>query len=57
MNKIIGTGIILMLAGCGLARPGVQTADPIAAGSDSPHRTDLQLSQDADYCHTTCLSA
>jgi hypothetical protein len=57
MNKIIGTGIILMLAGCSLARSGVQTADLVAAGSDSPHRTALQLSQDADYCHATCLSA
>jgi hypothetical protein len=57
MNKIIGAGIIVMLAGCGLARSGVQTADPIAAGTYSPHKTDLQLSQDRDYCHTTCMTA
>jgi hypothetical protein len=57
MKKIIGIGIILILAGCGLATSRVQTADLVAAGSDSPHRTALQLSQDADYCHTTCLSA
>ncbi len=57
MKKIICAGIILMLAGCGLARSEVQTADSIAARSDSPQKTDLQLSQDVDYCHTTCLSA
>jgi hypothetical protein len=57
MNRIICAGIVLVLAGCGPAIAKVQTAESMAAGSDIPHKTDLQLSQDKDYCHTTCLSA
>ena len=57
MNKIICTGVILVLAGCGPAISEVKTAGPTPAGSYSPHKTDLQLSQDKDYCHTACLSA
>jgi hypothetical protein len=57
MNKIIGAGIILMLAGCVPAISEVKTAGPTPAGWYSPHRADLQLSQDRDHCHTACLSA
>ena len=57
MKEIIGIGIILMLAGCGPAISGGQTADSIAEGWYSPHKTDMQLSQDRDQCTTRCLTA
>ena len=57
MKEIICTGIILLLAGCGLATSGGHTADSIAAGWYSPQKTDLQLSQDRDQCGAQCVNA
>jgi hypothetical protein len=57
MKEIICTGIILLLAGCGLAISRGQTADSIAEGWYSPQKTDLQLSQDRDQCRSQCLTA
>jgi hypothetical protein len=57
MKEIIGIGIILMLAGCGHAISWGQTADSIAEGWYSPDKTEMQLSQDRDHCHTLCLTA
>ena len=57
MKEIIGIGIMLMLAGCGPAISGGQTADSIAEGWYSPYKTDVQLSEDRDQCQILCLTA
>lgn len=57
MKEIIVIGIILILAGCGPAIIGEQTADPIPEGWYSPHKTDIQLSHDRDQCHALCATA
>lgn len=57
MKEIICTGIILLLAGCGLAVSGGLTADSTPSGWYSPQKTDLQLSKDRDQCESQCLTA
>jgi len=57
MKEIIVLGIILMLAGCGPAIHGGQTADSLPEGWYSPDKTEMQLSQDRDHCRTLCLTA
>ena len=57
MKELICLGIILVVAGCGIAISGDQTADSIVEGWYSPNNTDIQLTQDMDQCNTLCLSA
>jgi hypothetical protein len=58
MKKIISIGMVLILAGCGLAVSGGQTtADPVVEGWYNPNKTGQQLSQDLDECRAKCLTA
>jgi hypothetical protein len=57
MKRIIGIGMVLVLAGCGLAVSGGQTAEPEIEGWYGPGKTQQQLSQDLDECRTKCLTA
>ncbi len=57
MKKLIGAGIILILAGCGPAIVAEQTSNQIPEGWYSPGKTDMQLSQDRDQCRALCVSA
>lgn len=57
MKRIIGIGIVLVLAGCGLAVSVEQNSDLTPEGWYSPDKTAQQLSQDLDQCTTKCLTA
>jgi len=54
MKRIIGIGMLLVLAGCGPAISGVRTAEPEPEGWYGPGKTREQLSQDRDECHIKC---
>jgi len=59
MKRIIGLGMVLLLAGCGgTAATGTQkSADPVIEGWYGPDKTRQQLAQDLDQCKTKCLTA
>ena len=57
MKRIIGIGMVLVLAGCGMSATGVRTTEPEPEGWYNPDKTSQQLSQDLDECKTKCLNS
>ena len=55
MKRIIGLGIVLVLAGCGPAVSGTRTAESVPEGWYGSGKTSDQLSQDLDECRIRCL--
>lgn len=57
MERILYSGIILLLAGCSTAVYKDQAPELLSEGWHSPQKTDAALSQDLDYCNAKCASS